>query len=122
MPRLLSGRADRAAGPYDFFAPARLVWDFANYVAQRVQNRRAVTALLDWDDRALRDIGVTRLDVRLALGMPFRADPSTRLQEWALERRAARSGERRSRHDHLADAQLRLVSGRTRWSKASISR
>jgi uncharacterized protein YjiS (DUF1127 family) len=122
MTRLLSGPAERAAGPYDIFATVRLVWNFAKSVAQRIRNRRAVMTLLDWDDRALRDIGLTRGDVRLALGMPFREDPSARLQEWALERRAARLTTRGNRQVYGPGAQLRLVSGRIRSSKASISR
>jgi uncharacterized protein YjiS (DUF1127 family) len=121
MTRLLSGTAARAAGPLALFAPVRLVWNFVRSVMERVQNRRAVLGLLDWDDRALGDIGLTRADVRLALGLPFREDPSTRLQAWALERRAARLAQGLSPDDRFP-GHLRLVSGRIRSSKASISR
>jgi len=122
MTRLLSLTAARAAGPFGVFAPVRSVWNFAKSVAQRFQNRRAVLVLLDWDERALRDVGLTRADVRLALGLPFREDPSARLEAWALERRAARLTEVRSREDRFPGPHLRLVSGRIRSSKASISR
>jgi uncharacterized protein YjiS (DUF1127 family) len=40
-------------------------------------NRRAAKALLDWDHRALKDIGLTRGDVRGALSAPFHEDPTT---------------------------------------------
>lgn len=50
---------------------------------QRVQtaiaNRRAAKALLDWDSRALKDIGLTRSDVRGALAEPLHADPTVHL-------------------------------------------
>ena len=119
MIRLLSVAAAR---PFGVFAPVRPVWNFAKSIVQRVRNRRAVLALLEWDERALRDIGLTRADVRLALGLPFREDPSARLEAWVLERRAARLTDGRSRDDRLPDHHLRLVSGRIRSSKASISR
>ena len=122
MTRFLSGTAARAAGPLGLFTPVRPVWNFAKSVVQRVQNRRAVLVLLDWDDRALRDIGLTRADIRLALGLPFREDPSARLQAWALERRAARLTEGRSGDDRFPGPHLRLLSGRIRSSKASTSR
>jgi len=54
------------------------------------RHRRQVAALLSWDDRGLEDIGVTRADVQLALGLPASEDPSFRLRMWALERRSAR--------------------------------
>jgi uncharacterized protein YjiS (DUF1127 family) len=54
------------------------------------RHRRQVAKLLAWDDRGLEDIGVTRADVQLALGLPATEDPSFRLRMWALERRSAR--------------------------------
>jgi uncharacterized protein YjiS (DUF1127 family) len=54
------------------------------------RHRRQVAKLLAWDDRGLEDIGVTRADVQLALGLPASEDPSFRLRMWALERRSAR--------------------------------
>jgi uncharacterized protein YjiS (DUF1127 family) len=122
MTRLLSVTTARSAGPLGVFAPVRPVWNLAKSLVQRLQNRRAVLALLDWDDRALRDIGLTRADVRLALGLPFMEDPSARLQAWALERRAARLTEWRRGDSCFPGPHLRLVSGRIRSTKASISR
>jgi uncharacterized protein YjiS (DUF1127 family) len=122
MARLLSVTAARSAGPFGIFAPVGPVWNFAKSLVQRLRNRRAVLVLLDWDERALRDVGLTRADVRLALGLPFAEDPSARLQAWALERRAARLTQGLNRDDGFPAPHLRLVSGRIRSSKASISR
>ena len=54
-----------------------------------VQNRRSVAKLLDWDDRMLRDIGLTSGDVRSVMAMPVGEDPSFRLSILSVERRAA---------------------------------
>ena len=59
-------------------------------LARSYSHRRQVAKLLAWDDRGLEDIGVTRADVQLALGLPASEDPSFRLRMWALERRSAR--------------------------------
>lgn len=67
-------------------------------LARSYRHRRQVAALLAWDDRGLQDIGVTRADVQLALGLPASEDPSFRLRMWALERRSARlAGQREAR-------------------------
>ncbi len=63
------------------------------------RNRRAVTGLLDLDDRMLRDIGLTRSDVTSALAGKRSEDPSMRL--------AATTGERRK---------ARLQAGRETWA------
>lgn len=44
-----------------------------------IANRRAAKALLDWDARALKDIGLMRSDVRGALAEPLHADPTVHL-------------------------------------------
>jgi uncharacterized protein YjiS (DUF1127 family) len=54
-----------------------------------VQNRRSVAKLLDWDDRMLRDIGLTSGDVRSVMATPVGEDPSYRLSVLSVERRAA---------------------------------
>jgi uncharacterized protein YjiS (DUF1127 family) len=60
-----------------------------------VQNRRSVAKLLDWDDRMLRDIGLTSGDVRSVMAVPVGEDPSYRLSVLSVERRAAiRAGAR----------------------------
>lgn len=42
-------------------------------------NRRAAKELLGWDDEALKDIGLTRSDVRGALETPLHTDPTHHL-------------------------------------------
>ena len=42
-------------------------------------NRRHVTQLKDWSDEQLKDIGLTRSDVRRALALPFYQDPTSLL-------------------------------------------
>ncbi len=42
-------------------------------------NRRAARELLEWDDRALKDLGLTRSDVRGALALPLSEDPTLAL-------------------------------------------
>jgi uncharacterized protein YjiS (DUF1127 family) len=64
-------------------------------VWQAAKNRRDVNRLLDWDDRMLRDIGLTPNDVRAALSGTVAEDPSTRLRVFSSERRAADRAARR---------------------------
>ncbi len=54
------------------------------------QNRRAVFTLLEFDDRMLRDIGLTRSDVASALSGRAADDPSQRLVTLREEKRLAR--------------------------------
>ena len=110
MTRYLSDPKGRTVGPYDLFTAGRPVWNLVKSVAQRIRHRRAVTTLLNWDERALRDIGLTRADVQLSLALPYRDDPSTQLMFWALERRSARLMQRRELDGWTA----RLSSGLSR--------
>lgn len=48
-------------------------------LVQVAQNRRQTRDLAQWDDRALKDIGLTRSDLSGALSLPFRQDPSLHL-------------------------------------------
>jgi uncharacterized protein YjiS (DUF1127 family) len=52
---------------------------FVHAVARSARNRRAVKRMLELDDWMLRDIGVTRHDVRNALATRFDEDPAYRL-------------------------------------------
>lgn len=67
-------------------------------VWRAAKNRRAVNGLLDWDDRMLRDIGLTQNDVRAALSGRLAEDPSPQLQLLSSERRAAIRAQRREAH------------------------
>lgn len=62
-------------------------------------NRRAAKDLLDWDTRSLKDIGLTRSDVRGALSLPVNEDPTHFLSLIAA------GGEVRSRRDGVGHAQ-----------------
>jgi uncharacterized protein YjiS (DUF1127 family) len=53
-----------------------------------LRNRRAVLSLANLDDRALKDIGLTRPEVAGALAEPFYRDPSRVLLVRSVERRA----------------------------------
>jgi uncharacterized protein YjiS (DUF1127 family) len=108
-------------GPYDLFGAARAVLGLMKNVAQRIENRRAVADLLEWDSHALKDIGLTRADVYLALGLPFSKDPSQRLNDWAQERRSARLARQDGYDGPTGRPQLRVVECR-RSTAFSISR
>ena len=62
-----------------------------------MRNRRSVAKLLEWDDRMLRDIGLTRGDVCSVMALPASADPSCRLSELSGERRSAIRADARER-------------------------
>lgn len=73
-------------------------------IAKAVANRRAVVRLSDLDDHLLRDIGVTREDVRWSLDTPVHVDPSHRLALRRLQGKA----ERRAGPWRVAPRPLRL--------------
>ncbi|MFG1346833.1 DUF1127 domain-containing protein [Xanthobacter autotrophicus DSM 431] len=61
----------------------------AGTMARRFENRRVLGELAGLDDRMLRDIGLTRADLRDASAAPFVGDPTRVLVLRATERRAA---------------------------------
>lgn len=67
-----------------------------------VARRRHLVQLGEFDDHMLKDIGLTRADLRDAGASPFWQDPTAALVVRAVERRASRK--------HVAQANLRLVS------------
>jgi uncharacterized protein YjiS (DUF1127 family) len=82
-------------------------------LTQALRHRREVKHLAEFDDRMLKDIGLTRNDVSSALAEPFTRNPS-----WVL----VRSAERHSRSewpDHSA-RQARpvvpMVTPTKRWA------
>lgn len=75
-----------------------------NAMVRAWRNRRDVEVLLEFDDRMLADIGLTRTDVTSALASPSDVDPSRRLRVIAVERRAAYRAQARERIADIADA------------------
>lgn len=51
-----------------------------------IVNRRSVHALYDYDERMLKDIGLTRSDITAALDSPLTDDPSQHLRQVAAGR------------------------------------
>ena len=47
------------------------VWDAAEDLYAKVQHRRGIRTMLELDDHLLRDMGVTRADVRRAANLPL---------------------------------------------------
>ncbi len=48
-------------------------------MVRTLHHRRQINELMSYDDRMLRDIGVTRLDLHRALSGPLASDPSREL-------------------------------------------
>ena len=61
----------------------------AGAIGRAIDRRRVMTELAGLDDRMLRDIGVTRADLRDATSGPLLGDPTRVLILRATERRAA---------------------------------
>lgn len=55
-------------------------------LAVAFRNRREAVDLLNWDERALHDIGLTRSDVRAALYSSYASDPTATLSQIAAGR------------------------------------
>ena len=52
--------------------------------------RRAVRAMLDWDERLLSDVGVERDEVRWAASLPLSVNAALALEDRALRRARSR--------------------------------
>jgi uncharacterized protein YjiS (DUF1127 family) len=82
-------------------------------VTKALRHRREVRHLAEFDDRMLKDIGLTRSDVYSALSEPLIRNPS-----WVLVRSAERHS-RAERPDHSA-RQIRpvvpMVTSAKRWA------
>jgi len=79
------------------------------------RGRRALHTLIEADDRMLRDIGVTRDDVRWALDAPTSQDPTAYLRLRAVSRRAAEREELRQ----AVDARTQAVAATTPADRAA---
>ena len=66
-------------------------------IVRAARNRRSVAKLLEWDERMLRDIGLTPGDVQAAMALRASEDPSRKLDALSAERRAAIRAEARER-------------------------
>ncbi|MBN8996804.1 MAG: DUF1127 domain-containing protein [Rhizobiales bacterium] len=66
-------------------------------IVRAARNRRSVAKLLEWDERMLRDIGLTPGDVHAAMALRVSEDPSRKLDALSAERRAAIRAEARER-------------------------
>ncbi|MFK8032884.1 MAG: DUF1127 domain-containing protein [Hyphomicrobiales bacterium] len=75
---------------------ARHMTNGVAYLAKRMaifwntwKNRRMMTKLVTLDDHMLKDIGLTRGDLRMVSALPYSDDPTSRLRVLAVERRAS---------------------------------
>ncbi len=82
-------------------------------------NRRTALEMMHFDERMLKDIGLTRGDVHASIIEPMGADPTVRLRILAVERRAAnkaQAAERlaglRTEHAAHAEAAARGIERR----------
>ena len=66
---------------------ASTILDAAKATLRAIVNRRSVNALASWDDRMLKDIGLTRGDLESAIAQPWHRDPSRDLMVRRLENR-----------------------------------
>jgi uncharacterized protein YjiS (DUF1127 family) len=80
------------AGSHTGSGPIRLAFDRIIRLLRAIQARRSVKQLLAWDDRMLRDIGLTRGDVVAAMSGPIFNDAGRRLSHLTSERQQADHG------------------------------
>ncbi|HSP26545.1 MAG TPA: DUF1127 domain-containing protein [Saliniramus sp.] len=69
---------------------ASTILDVVGAAFRAIVNRSSVTTLAAWDDRMLKDIGLTRGDVDGALSQPWHRDPSRELMVRRVENRVRR--------------------------------
>jgi len=75
-------------------------------------NRRTALEMMNFDERMLRDIGLTRGDVHASIIEPMGADPTVRMRILAVERRAA----------NRAQAAERIAGARAEQAARGIER
>jgi uncharacterized protein YjiS (DUF1127 family) len=69
---------------------ASTILDVVGAAFKAIVNRSSVATLATWDDRMLKDIGLTRGDVDAALSQPWHRDPSRELMVRRVENRVRR--------------------------------
>lgn len=89
-------------------------------IVRAARNRRAVAKLLEWDERMLRDIGLTPGDVHAAMALRVSEDPSQKLDALSAERRAAIRAEARERLEMFGHGST-IRKGRRRKLPPSLS-
>lgn len=83
-----SKAADRRQDPVALHrAAAAFVFAVASALWLHLRRSRETKALLELDERTLRDLGLSRSAVLLALGAPLPTNPSRLLSEWRRQRR-----------------------------------
>ena len=86
------------------------------------QHRREMRDLLSWDAHALKDIGLTPMDVRLAHALPSGVDPTTQLRVFAVERRAnerAQAQERARAIEAMRSTSVAKVTGSENFARSA---
>lgn len=68
---------------------ASTVANWTGSIVRGYFNRRTALEMMHFDDRMLKDIGLTRADVHASIIEPMGADPTVRMRILAVERRAA---------------------------------
>jgi hypothetical protein len=79
----------RDAKPH-FYMPAMSPLWWIRWLHQRLDAwafRRKLKHLLDYDDHMLEDMGHTRAELMMAIGLPLKADARKALLQWKAERR-----------------------------------
>ncbi len=89
------------------------ILDIVGAALKAIVNRSSVTTLATWDDRMLKDIGLTRGDVDGALSQPWHRDPSRELMVRRVENRVRR-GSRAAAAGGVSDAQRQGVGAELR--------
>jgi len=70
---------------------ASTILDVVGAAFRAIVNRSSVATLSTWDDRMLKDVGLTRGDVDGALSQPWHRDPSRELMVRRVENRVRRT-------------------------------
>ena len=89
---MLRAQSANTAGSTFTLAFAAIVVRGATRVFRALKNRIEVTRLCEFDERTLKDIGLTHSDVRAALALPLASDPSAHLRDVAGHKRSPERG------------------------------